>query len=324
MNKDVCVIVPYYNGSKFIERALKSIYSQTVTPSEVIVVDDGSSEDEAGFLIKIAEKYPFKLIKKDNGGQGSARNEGVFAAKSEYICFLDQDDYFYPWHIDKLLSVVPDNNNFFGFAYGDVAEAEGNGDIVRSSMIKEHSVHPKENLYQILGKDMFVLPSASIISRVAFESVGGFDEQFTGYEDDDLFLRMFRGGFTNIFVDESVTVWCIHSASTSYSVKMSRSRWRYYKKLKELYPDDRLKKRFIFSDLLRPRFGPLIFNDALQSKLCKSIDYPELKGYFVEFFFTLFKDKHVRKVVKLKYLLWLLLLGLPRWLLFILRIRCGF
>ncbi|OWK21780.1 hypothetical protein AJ88_11715 [Mesorhizobium amorphae CCBAU 01583] len=68
-------------------------------------------------------------------------------------------------------------------------------------MIKAHSSHPKADIFNMLSGDMFVLPSASIISRSAFKAVQGFDQQFMGYEDDDLFLRMFRAGFTNTFID---------------------------------------------------------------------------------------------------------------------------
>ncbi len=75
---------------------------------------------------------------------------------------------------------------------------------------------------RMLREDAYILPSASLIRRAAYEAVGGFDEQFTGYEDDDLFLRLFRAGYTNYYLDKPVTVWCRHSGSTSWTLKMSR------------------------------------------------------------------------------------------------------
>lgn len=271
----VCVI-PFYNGASFIDRALESVFSQTVRADEVIVVNDGSRSEERDYVHSLKKKYPIIVIDKQNGGQGSARNAGVAASQSEYICMLDQDDFYLPRHNEILLNNVPRDDPTFGWIYGDLVEAEGDGSFMRTSMVKEHSSHPKRSFIDLIGNDMFVLPSASLISRKAFDSIGGFDEQFTGYEDDDLFLRLFRKGWSNVFVDTSVTVWCIHSESTSYSVRMSRSRFKYFAKLAVQYPDDPEKVRYYFRDLLVPRFGPLIIADALKANECRSKDKEEI------------------------------------------------
>ncbi len=76
------------------------------------------------------------------------------------------------------------------------AEIDEHGDLMNRRVL-DWSVgsHPKRRLLSCLGEDMFILPSASLISRKAFEAVGGFDERLSGYEDDDLFLRLFRAGY---------------------------------------------------------------------------------------------------------------------------------
>ena len=275
-SSNIVCIIPYYNGSKFIERALISIFNQTVPADEIIVVNDGSRAEEREFLCELTKRYSFKIIHKTNGGQGSARNAGVSASNSKYICLLDQDDFYLPRHNEILLNGIPIDDPDFGWVYADLLEANGDGSIMRTSMVKEHSIHPKQSVIHMIGNDMFVLPSASLINRKAYESVGGFDEQFTGYEDDDLFLRLFSKGWGNIFIDKAVTTWCIHSESTSYSVKMSRSRFRYLKKLVNLFPDDPTKARFYFRDLMMPRFGPLIIADAIKAEADKSQDSIEL------------------------------------------------
>lgn len=280
----ICCIIPYYNGSDFIERALISLYKQTVLADEIIVVNDGSREEEREFITNLQKKYDFKLINKKNGGQGSARNAGVEACSSKYICLLDQDDFYLPNHNETLLNGIPENEPDFGWVYADLREADGDGLIVRMSMIKEHSVHPKHSLLDLIRNDMFILPSASLININAYKSIGGFDEQFTGYEDDDLFLRLFRHGWSNTFVDKPVTVWCIHSESTSYSVKMSRSRFKYLRKLSAQFPDDAAKARYYFRDLIMPRFGPLIIADANTAKKNDSKDRAELFGYINEYY----------------------------------------
>ena len=267
----VAVIIPFYNGSRWIERALASVAEQSVAADEIIVVNDGSRADERVALDSLTGKYIFRIIDKENGGQGSARNAGVAAAQSDYICFLDQDDFYLPDHIEALVNAIPPRDSRFGFVYGDATEADGAGNILRTAMIKAHNpTHPKQDVIDILQSDMFVLPSASLIRKQAFEEVGGFDSRLTGYEDDDLFLRMFRRGYTNYFIDRPVYVWCIHAESTSYSVKMSRSRFIYFTKLVDAFPDDAASSRFYFREYIAPRFGRAFIADAIRAAATKS------------------------------------------------------
>jgi len=304
----VAVVIPYYNGSKYIDRSAQSVLDQTVRPDEFVVVNDGSRPEEAAYLRKVARKYKFRIIDKENGGQGSARNAGVTATHSTFISFLDQDDYYLNTHIETLLDAIPSNDPHLGWVYGDLFEAEGNGDVLRTSMVTAHSVHPKSNAYDLLRNDMFVLPSASLISRKAFEAVDGFDPQFMGYEDDDLFLRIFRRGFTNYFVPKAVTVWCMNTESTSYSIRMSRSRIRYFKKLVANFPDDASKARFYLRDLLIPRFHGLFVSDAYNAIVCPIPERDarlkpytdELLGIFKEYVDIVVANRGVKSGLKRK------------------------
>ncbi|MFT9070799.1 MAG: glycosyltransferase family A protein, partial [Acetobacter orientalis] len=113
-NPTVCVIIPYYNGSKYIERSANSVLAQTIAPNEFLVVDDGSSIEESEKLKYISEKLGFKVLRKENGGQGSARNFGVENTTSDFISFLDQDDFYLKNHIEILLSGIEKNDPHFG------------------------------------------------------------------------------------------------------------------------------------------------------------------------------------------------------------------
>lgn len=290
----VAVIIPFYNGAKWIGRALASVEDQTVKPDEVIVVNDGSRADEQAALYDLQSVYAFRIVDKPNGGQGSARNAGVDAAKADYICFLDQDDFFLPDHIEVLASAIPRKDRRFGFVYGDAMEADGDGNILRAAMVKDHNpVHPKRSIVEMIRHDMFVLPSASLISREAFLAVGGFDPRFTGYEDDDLFLRLFRKGYTNYFIDRPVYVWCIHTESTSYTVRMSRSRFLYFTKLAEMFPDEKEKARFYFRDCLVPRFGRAFIVDAIKAAKARSEHRPEIAGILRKYAATVYSNPYV-------------------------------
>lgn len=273
---DVVVVIPFYNGAAFIERALRSVFAQTLPAAEVIVVNDGSAPEERAALDDLAQHFSFKVIDKENGGQGSARNAGVAASTTRFICFLDQDDFYLETHIETLLNAVPSRDPRFGFVYGDLFEADAEGQTIRIGVVKEHAYdHPKRSVFQMISTDMYVLPSAALVTRQAFEAVGGFDAQFMGYEDDDFFLRIFRAGYTNYFIDQPVTVWCIHTASSAFSMRMNRSRFRYFAKLAAMFPDEPLRDRFYMRDYLVPRFGKLFINDVIKRRLRRDPDLPE-------------------------------------------------
>lgn len=273
---DVVVVIPFYNGAAFIERALSSVFSQTVPASEVVVVNDGSAPDQRSVLEALALRFPFRIVDKENGGQGSARNAGVKASTAPFLCFLDQDDFYLETHIETLVNAIPNRDPRFGYVYGDLFEADGSGQVLRMAMVKDHARdNPKRSVLEMIAADMYVLPSATLVARRAFEAVQGFDEQFMGYEDDDFFLRVFRAGYTNYFVDKPVTVWCIHTASTSFGIRMSRSRFRYFNKLAAMFPDEPLRNRFYLRDYLVPRFGKLFINDVIKRRLREDADLPE-------------------------------------------------
>lgn len=261
----VSVVIPFWNGSQWVERAIESVVRQTVRPDEFFVVNDGSRSDERARLALLAKQHGFVILDKLNGGQGSARNHGVALSKSEYVCFLDQDDFFLPDHIERLSAFVAGRGENFGFAYGsfDLADGLGKVHVKNDLALNQRHLHPPtRNPIELFGRNLSILPSASIISKRAFEAVGGFDVQFRGYEDDDLFSRMILAGFDYAFLPESVYVWCQHKGSTTWSPTMSRSRFAYYRKIRAAHvQDDRLQTRAL-ADALADRFGRFFYKSA--------------------------------------------------------------
>jgi glycosyltransferase involved in cell wall biosynthesis len=268
--RDVAVVIPFYNGSRYVERAIQSALGQTLKAAEVIIVDDGSSAEEARLLAEIAAKYSVRILTKENGGQGSARNLGIRHANAPYICLLDQDDYFLPWHIEHLVNIANERGDAkFAFAYGDLWRGDEDGRVLYHSWIEDHSVHPKTNLFMQLKKDMFILPSASLLAKESVLALGGFDETLKGYEDDDLFIRLFAAGYTSVYDPRPVTFWTINESSTTFSIKFSRSRWAYFEKLLKTFPDRPISQEFILRDCLRPRFLGHFVDDYLKSCFLK-------------------------------------------------------
>lgn len=256
--RSISAIIPLYNGGKFIEESLRSVLAQTVLPKEIIVVDDGSSDNGPDLVRAMIANYPLiRLLSKPNGGQSSARNFGVQHSTGDLVALLDQDDIWYSTHLEKLFAPFADTSSGqeLGWVYSDLDEIDTDGLMICHNFLSSlPTPHPKRDIFVCLREDMFVLPSASLISRKAFDEVGGFDEMLSGYEDDDFFMRVFRAGYGNIFLTEALSKWRIYPDSSSYSYRMRRSRAVYARKLLRTYVDDPRRARYIRRDLILPRF----------------------------------------------------------------------
>jgi glycosyltransferase involved in cell wall biosynthesis len=267
----IVAIIPLFNGARHLKQTLESVIAQTLPPDEVIVVDDGSTDEDQGIRIveELSNSLSIKIIKTLNRGQSHARNVAVKHSSSDLIAFIDQDDVWYPNHLERLITpFLTSSTPALGWSYSEVDEIDDSGYLVcRSFLSSMPAKHPKRDVMSCIGQDMFILPSASLISRQAFELSGGFDERLCGYEDDDLFLRIFRLGFSNIFLDQPLSQWRIHAASSSYSPRMAASRNLYMRKLLDVFPDEKNRKRFFTRDLIVPRFFPQVLQDYEETLL---------------------------------------------------------
>jgi glycosyltransferase involved in cell wall biosynthesis len=189
----VSVIIPAYNCACFIGDALNSVFGQTYRPIEVIVVDDGSSDETADI---VRSYQSVRYIRQNNHGPSAARNTGIRAAKGEYIAFLDADDL---WVAEKLSEQVA-----LLEACPKASLAFANMRLVSQESGHEPSMFEKYHLTaNFFGHDRLVvdapaklvwsnfIPTSTVIVRKqALVDAGGFDEAFRKAEDWDLWLRM--------------------------------------------------------------------------------------------------------------------------------------
>ncbi len=253
----VTAIVPVHNGAGTLGKTLRSIDAQVRLPDELVVIFDGSTDESEAvldyFVASRPTDYPVRVIKQDNQGQSAARNAAALAATGDLLAFLDQDDLWHPEHLEVLAEPF-EESPLLGWCYSDFDQMDGSGNVIVRSYIHENGLHhPKTSIYQLLRTDIMVIPSASVISRTAFDSVGGFDDRLIGYEDDDLFIRMFRADFGLSFVNRSLTGFRSHANSSSTRSSFRRSRMIFFAKFAELLPDDLRNNRMYVSDLLVPR-----------------------------------------------------------------------
>jgi glycosyltransferase involved in cell wall biosynthesis len=273
----ITAIIPLYNGRDFIKSAVESVLAQTLPPTELIIVDDGSTDHGADIVEQLAQSHPLKLLRKANGGQSSARNHGVANSGGDLIALLDQDDIWYPDHLRELVKPFMEQRPVeLGWAYSNLDEMDREGMLIGHNVLDNCTTpHPKDNLFTCLREDMFILPTSSMISRTAFEALGGFDESLSGYEDDDLFLRMFRAGYDHVYIERALARWRVHATSASYSKRMAISRMLFARKLLRDFPDDTSNRRYFRRDLIAPRFLPQAIVEArkaLRSQDTATID----------------------------------------------------
>jgi glycosyltransferase involved in cell wall biosynthesis len=177
----ISVIVPYYNRARFIDDCLASVFAQTRTPDEIIVVDDASRPDERAHL----DRFPrIRIVDQPrNMGVSAARNAGVRAATGDWIAFNDSDDL---WVADKLARQV------------DYLAAHAGCDGVHSAIRAFYedgraqvsaAIAPRLTLEDALHDNMIRMQSLLIKTDV-LRAIGGFDETLRCCEDDDLGIRL--------------------------------------------------------------------------------------------------------------------------------------
>ncbi len=124
----IAAIIPLYNGAPYIRRAIESVLRQSLPPTGIIVVDDGSTDNGPQVVEKLARGHPINLLHKPNGGQGSARNFGIARSSCDLIALLDQDDVWYCNHLERLARFFLEPRAIeLGWAYSNVDEIDRAG-----------------------------------------------------------------------------------------------------------------------------------------------------------------------------------------------------
>ena len=191
---DFSVVVPVYNRSELVRRALDSVLSQTLPPREVIVVDDGSTDDTAE---KLRSEYSASVavISQKHAGVSYARNKGISACSQEWIAFLDSDDEWCPDKLEKQAEFLVKNVDYLVCHCDEIW-------IRRKVRVNPKKYHAKSGgwIFPRCLPLCVISPSAVVINRAVFSDVGMFDEQMPVCEDYDLWLRItarYPVGFVN-------------------------------------------------------------------------------------------------------------------------------
>lgn len=188
----VSIIIPCYNSSRYIGEAIDSVLAQTHTLFELILVNDGST-DETEIIIRSYTDSRIRYIYQPNRGQSAASNAGIAAAKGDYIKFLDADDVLHPDHLAAQLAVLKDDPgavascNWARFYNDDPGLAVVSDEVIQEDLL------PVDWLKQSLSKRYDMMPGwLWLIPRTVLEKAGGWDESLTVNNDFEFSTRLLQ------------------------------------------------------------------------------------------------------------------------------------
>lgn len=183
----ISIIMPVYNGEKFIQEAIDSVFAQSVTDFELIVVDDGSTDA----TLAILETYGDRLtvLRQQNSGHAAARNAAARISRGQWIAMIDADDL---WHPEKLAQqlAVADNAEVI---YTAALNFEDSSRVDNTTFADGHCHNG--DVFDQLVLDNFITHSSILMKRDAFLKSGGYDESLKTTCDWDLWLRMSASGY---------------------------------------------------------------------------------------------------------------------------------
>jgi len=212
----ISIVLPLYNGATFVKETLEAVAAQTFQDAELIVVDDGSSDDSSQIVEEICGHSSseilqrLSLVKQENQGVAAARNHGIEKAGSKWIALLDQDDIWLPEKLEvqyEATQKYPDacwHYSAFVRFYADGREkVKNNG-----------SANRLITLERMLSGELFVPPSTVLVLKEIFQEIGGFDSEFIPSDEWDFFLKLAEK-FQNSYSEKVLVRFPSHLSSTA-------------------------------------------------------------------------------------------------------------
>ena len=212
----ISIIIPTYNSAGLVSEAIESVLSQTFFDYEIIVIDDGSTDNIKDCIKKYSGKI--KYFFQNNQGPAAARNNGIKYSKGEYISFLDADDLWTEEYLNKTFNLIAKNNLDVVITDYYVDYYDSN-DIFLKREYKDRVNLVTDNnskLYTQLFKRFqggFEGTTAMLIKKKCFETIGKFDEKLRILEDWDFWLRIAKGNFKIGHLREPLWIYRRHANS---------------------------------------------------------------------------------------------------------------
>ena len=182
----VSVVMPAFNVGWCVARAVDSVLTQSLREREVVVVDDGSTDDTASVLARYGDAI--RVIRQTNAGMSAARNAGIRMARGNLVAFLDADDWWHPDKLQRQVTLMRERPEF-GFCSTAARVVNPEGRLLNVW----HCPGPNNDMLRTLFAENAAIAggcSAVMVRRELLDRVGLFDESLRGFEDPDLWIRL--------------------------------------------------------------------------------------------------------------------------------------
>ena len=220
MESLVSVIIPTYNRADYLKLALKSVLEQTHKNIEVLVADDGSTDNTAEIVLSFNEPRIKYFYQKNTGTPGAARNFGLRKASGDYVAFLDDDDMWLPEKLEIQVDYLRKHPEYY-LVYSNAWIIDENG--VRKGLLVKSESFKEGEIFEELVKSNFIPQPTVLMRRDIFENIGFFNENpsLKAVADYEYWLRVslhFKIGF----VKEPLAMYRVHSKAMSREINSAK------------------------------------------------------------------------------------------------------
>ena len=190
----ISVIIPAYNVAPYIGETLRSVFAQTFTDFEVIVINDGSPDTEEFERVLTPFRERLRYLKQENRGASAARNAGLRAARGEFVAFLDADDLWLPNYLEDQLAVIRERKCDLVCADALIVGESPDAGRTYFEAVMETAPPREVTFLDLLSGERSLITSGVLVRRERVLEAGLFDEQLRNAQDFDLWLRLARSG----------------------------------------------------------------------------------------------------------------------------------
>jgi len=287
----VSVIIPTYNRVHLVSQAVQSVLDQTYQDLEIIVVDDGSTDNTEEVVRSFKDSRICYIRHKENRGGSAARNTGIKAARGEFIAFLDSDDEWLPSKLSKQMTIFQAAPEELGVVYCGVYFVDYQSDRIIETIVPDY----RGNILKvILNRGSGPSLPASVVKKECFEKVGLFDEIFPSYQDADLWARISQFYQFDFVKECLLKVWRNHEQISTNEIARLKGRELFLSKYSSLLP--RVTKSKLYYMIGNTYCLQNNMKSGRRNFLLSIMAYPLFIKSYECLFVSLFGSKTYRKI----------------------------
>jgi len=209
------IVIPYYNKAKYIQRCINSVVNQSFNDYEIIIVNDGATDDGLAFLSEINSEKII-LISQENKGVSEARNTGIKKAKNQFIAFLDADDCWHTNYLEKVKQLIDKESNvkIIGCNYSR------SNDFL-TAKCNEIDYYKFEDYFKVAIKNTYFTSSSTVIESSFFMQNKGFNPMLKSGEDTDVWFRAVASGGNAFYIKNSLVYYSDEDENQTTKIKQN-------------------------------------------------------------------------------------------------------